>query len=147
MKCGGPPESGADNLGRRAALAVIASGLLGSAAGCLSKPSFPDADVLAGPDGRLAFAPSELTVTVGETVRWGFPTAGHNVSGRPADADTVTVPADAAPFASYGPHQPPEQHLVPRGGTYEHTFDVPGEYVYVCVPHVDRGMVGTVRVE
>ncbi|MFB6205121.1 MAG: plastocyanin/azurin family copper-binding protein [Haloglomus sp.] len=147
MKCSGTSESGAATLGRRTALATVASGLLGSVTGCLTEPSFPDADVLAGPDGRLAFEPAAMTVAPGETVRWGFPTAGHNVSGRPADADPVTVPADAAPFASYGPEQTPQRHLVPRGGTYEHTFDVPGEYVYACIPHVDRGMVGVVRVE
>ncbi|MFC7135955.1 plastocyanin/azurin family copper-binding protein [Halobaculum litoreum] len=53
-------------------------------------------------------------------------------------------PGGAEPFASYEG----EQHfaILPPGATFEHTFTVPGEYVYVCVPHAGQGMIGTVRV-
>ena len=130
---------------RRAALAA-AAGALGSLAGCTDGPSFPDADVLAGPGRRLTFEPADLTVAVGDTVRWGFPSSGHNVCGRPSDANTASLPDDGAPFGSYGPEESPGRRLVPRGETYEHTFETPGEFVYVCYPHRQSGMRGTVRV-
>lgn len=134
-------------LGRRAALSTFATGLLGSLAGCSGGPSFPEADVIAGPDGRFVFEPEELTVSVGETVRWGFASSGHNVSGRPAHSDVVELPDGASPFASYGADAAPLGSHVEQGGTYEHAFEVTGVYVYVCVPHVSQGMVGTVNVE
>lgn len=132
---------------RRELLAVGAAGLVGGLAGCSWNASFPDADVLAGPDGRLVFEPAELTVSVGETVRWGFPRSGHNVCCRPDDSSDVRLPADADPFASYNAGESPQGTLVPLGGTYEHTFHVPGTFGYVCVPHVAQGMTGTVQVE
>lgn len=118
---------------------------MGSVAGCLQGPSFPDADVIAGPDGDVVFEPAELSVSVGETVRWGFASSGHNVCCRPDDSDDVDLPTGAEPFASYGPTQSPRQ-LVAQGETYEHTFDVAGTYVYVCIPHVSRDMIGTIHV-
>lgn len=125
----------------------MGAGLVGSVAGCLFEPSFDDADVIAGPDNDPIFEPAELTVAAGDSVTWGFASAGHNVSCRPEDSAAVTVPDGAEPFASYGPDDTADRSLVPRGDTYEQTFAVPGEYVYVCIPHVDRGMVGTITVE
>jgi plastocyanin len=86
-------------------------------------------------------------VSVGETVTWGFASAGHNYSGRPEDSDEVALPTDADPFSSYGPDESPERSVVPRGKTYAHTFDVTGTYEYVCIPHVAQGMAGTIPVE
>lgn len=134
-------------LGRRGMLAAVATGLAGALAGCSSDPSFPDADVIAGSNGNAVFEPAELNVPVGTTVTWGFRRAGHNVCCRPEDSDEVALPETAEPFASYGPDESPQRSVVPRGETYEHTFDVAGEYVYVCMPHVEAGMMGTVRVE
>lgn len=134
-------------LGRRGVLATVATGIVGSLAGCSLEPSFPDADVIAGPDGDAVFEPAELTVSVGETVTWGFASAGHNVSCRPADSEIVELPNGAYPFGSYAPEESPERSLVPRGETYEHTLDVAGQYVYGCIPHVGRGMAGTIRVK
>lgn len=128
-------------------LAAVATGVFGNLAGCSSEPSFPDADVIAGPDGDAVFEPAELTVTVGDTVTWGFAGAGHNVSCRSDDSSRVGLPDDAEPFASYGPEESPQGSLVPRGETYEHTFEVVGQYTYVCIPHVSRGMIGSVQVE
>lgn len=113
----------------------------------MSKPSFPDADVIAGADSRNVFEPAELTVQVGETVIWGFASAGHNVSCRTSDSTEVGLPADAEAFASYGPDESPAGSLVPRGETYEHTFEVSGQYDYVCIPHESLGMMGTVQVK
>jgi plastocyanin len=134
-------------LGRREALVVVGTGLVGSLAGCSLRPSFSDADVIAGPGGRAVFEPAALTVAAGDTVTWGFASAGHNVCCRPDDSEEAGVPAGVEGFASYGPDGSPRGSLVPRGKTYEHTFDVVGQYDYVCVPHVVRDMVGTIRVE
>lgn len=135
------------SLGRRGTLAVIGAGIVGSLSGCLSGPSFPDANVIAGPDGRNVFEPAELTVQVGESVTWGFASAGHNICCRVDDNDRVKLPADTEGFASYGSGEPPDEAFVPRGETYKHTFDVAGRYDYVCIPHDDVGMTGTVQVE
>lgn len=134
-------------LDRRAVLATVASGLVGSVTGCLSGPSFPDADVVAGPGGDLVFDPPELAVSPATTVSWGFASSGHNVSCRPADGKQVALPDAAAPFASYGPDESPVRSTVRQGRTYQHTFEAAGTYRYVCVPHAERGMVGAVRVE
>jgi plastocyanin len=128
-------------------LGAIPVGLGGSLTGCLSGPSFPDADVIAGPDGKNIFEPTEVSVQVGESVTWGFASAGHNVCCRPTDSDDASMPADAEAFASYGSDESPEESFVPRGQTYEHTFDVPGQYDYVCIPHESRDMTGTIHVE
>ncbi len=134
-------------IGRRRLITAIPIGLGGSLTGCLSGPSFPDADVIAGADDENVFRPAELTVQVGDSVTWGFASAGHNLCCRPDDSDDVDLPGDADGFASYGPNESPNDSLVPRGKTYEHTFDVPGQYDYVCIPHESLGMKGTVHVE
>jgi len=113
----------------------------------MSQPSLPDADVIAGADSRNVFKPAELTVQVGESVTWGFASAGHNVCCRPDDSDEAGLPATAEGFASYSPDESPEGSLVPRGKTYEHTFDVAGQYDYVCIPHESLDMTGTIQVK
>lgn len=135
------------SLDRRGALAAVSTGLVGILAGCSLRPSFGDADVIAGPDGRPVFEPAALTVAVGDTVTWGFASAGHNVCCRPDDSEAAGFPPGAEGFASYGPGESPAKSLVPRGETYEHTFRMTGAYEYVCVPHVTRGMVGRIIVE
>jgi plastocyanin len=139
------------HLSRRTVLAGVTTGvtigLTGCTSGILDDPSFPEADVIAAPNNELIFEPDELTVAVGNTVRWGFANDGHNLSCRPEDAEAVILPDSADPFASYGPDQSPGATLVSRGETYEHTFEVTGTYTYVCIPHVDDEMVGTIRVE
>jgi len=142
-----PDCSRTNRLGRRRLLTAIPVSLGASLTGCLSGPSFPDADIIAGPDGNNAFEPAGLTVQVGDRVTWGFASAGHNICCRPDDSNEANLPGDAEPFASYGPDESPEGSLVPRGETYEHTFGVPGQYDYVCIPHESLDMMGTIRVE
>lgn len=102
-------------------------------------------DVEVGPDGAyLQFVPDSVTISVGDTVRWTAKSLGHNVSTRPEAASQVQLPAQAEPFASYPAGE--EWRVLEVGQTFEHTFTVPGQYVYVCVPHADQGMVGTVNV-
>lgn len=101
-------------------------------------------DVQAGPEGRLRFVPEDVDVSVGDTVRWTFLSPGHNVTSKPGADPKCKNPSGAEPFASY--EGDAHYSVDPEGSTYEHTFTVPGEYVYVCAPHADQGMVGTVTV-
>ncbi len=97
-----------------------------------------------------AFDPAEVTVDAGTTVVW------LNDSDR---AHTVTAvpgrPDGAEYFASggYDSLEAARDAWQDGGGaiytceTYEHTFEVPGEHPYLCIPHESAGMYGTVVVE
>jgi len=89
--------------------------------------------------GGLTFVPSTVTIKPGETVRWVFSGAGHNVvSGtgctsngtfcNPSDTSCATAPTAGA------------------GTTYEHTFATAGTFPYFCAPHCGAGMTGSVVV-
>lgn len=135
---------------RRAALGGVGTALAAGLAGCSGLAGGPDPDtdpdVIAGPRGRLAYDPAELTVSTGETVVWQFASEGHNVSCVPGHGGAIRLPDDAEPFASY-PRDGAPHETDPVRSTYEHAFEVPGEYVYVCTPHERAGMVGTIVVE
>ncbi len=86
-------------------------------------------------DSELRFAPEQFAVAAGETVRWTWVAGGHNVRAEstPDDSDWQGTPGgdDTTYDADY---------------TYEYTFDVPGEYEYVCIPHEAFDMVGSFTV-
>ena len=116
-------------------------------AGCGTSLAADDYDI-----GMTAnrFEPGEFTVAAGETVVWGNPSSrGHSVTGYES-----SFPDAAAYFASGGfdaesaarEAYPGTGNLEP-GSTVGHTFEVPGEYRYFCIPHERAGMVGTVVVE
>ena len=78
---------------------------------------------------KYKFEPAEITIKVGDTVRWVNTErrAYHNVW-----------------FRELG--EKPVGEFFP-GETYEKTFDEPGDYPYVCEPHeVERDMKGIVHV-
>jgi plastocyanin len=118
-------------------------------AGCAGVGGEPDFDV-----GMLASAyqPREITVAVGDTVVW------ENTSAR---SHTVTataggIPEEAEFFASGGfddyetaeaAWQSDFGGILENGDRFEHTFTVPGAHEYVCIPHREGGMYGTVVVE
>ncbi|QFU81547.1 cupredoxin domain-containing protein [Natronorubrum aibiense] len=101
-------------------------------------------EVIAGPDGNWEFDPEELTITVGDTVTWYFDSAGHNVTSHPDAATECENPEGAEPFTSYEGEN--HNSVMEEGAEFEHTFEVAGEYVYVCTPHVPQ-MVGQIHVE
>ncbi|WP_132057580.1 plastocyanin/azurin family copper-binding protein [Halorussus amylolyticus] len=101
--------------------------------------------------GAAVFRPDSLEVEVGTTVVW------RNTGSR---RHTVTayedeIPDDADFFAS-GDFDSEEdarngwmdgfEGKIESGAEYEHTFDVPGEYDYFCIPHEPSAMVGRVVV-
>ncbi|MCU4716938.1 plastocyanin/azurin family copper-binding protein [Halapricum hydrolyticum] len=137
-------------LSRRAVLAATGGGVSVALAGCStddrsSQPDEDDTTVVVGPNGSLAFEPTDITVSVGETITWTFESDSHNVSAWPAMHDRISIPGDATGFGTMQQDGDPYE-TVPSGETFEHTFDEPGEYTYVCVPHA-ASMVGTVTVE
>jgi plastocyanin/DNA/RNA endonuclease YhcR with UshA esterase domain len=81
--------------------------------------------------GNTAFNPTDLTISVGETVEWQNTGGSHNVNGT-----TATYPNNPESFGN----------AVGSGWTFQHTFMTPGTYNYQCDPHVGLGMVGTVTV-
>jgi plastocyanin len=92
--------------------------------------------VTVAPNGSLSFSPEEVTVAVGETVRWEWAGSGHNVEPTevPAGADWSGTPGGGG-------------DTYDTGYVYEHAFEVAGRYDYECVPHGSFGMVGAVIVE
>ena len=134
---------------RRRMLAAVGTAASAGLAGCSGVLGDEEYDV-----GMTAtdFVPEELTVVVGTTVVW------KNTSAR---AHTVTayenlIPEEAAYFASggYDDEVTARQEwwddyggIMESGDTFSHTFEVPGEYGYVCVPHETGGMTGRVYVE
>ncbi|MFB6269173.1 MAG: plastocyanin/azurin family copper-binding protein [Halobacterium sp.] len=127
---------------RRAVLAGAASAGALALAGCLGGGSSESVDALdapegtevvkVGPDGDYVFTPEELTVTSGTTVRFVWLSPAHNVA--------VTSQPDGADWSGH-------DTIEDRGFSFEHTFEVPGRYEYVCTPHRSSGMQGAVVVE
>lgn len=103
-----------------------------------------DVTILAGPNGNLKFDPADVRVEQGDVVEWVFESAGHNVSGRPDVSSEVQLSDGAEPYSSHPEGEPGETDAA--GSTYRHTFEVTGDYSYVCVPHASSGMVGNITV-
>ncbi len=89
-------------------------------------------------DGRNFFDPAELTITVGDTVRWVNECEEGVACVHSAQAYPDKIPAGAEVFDS--------TLLTGQGLTYEYTFTVPGEYEYFCLPHEALGMKGKIIV-
>jgi plastocyanin len=87
------------------------------------------------------FAPNSVTIHVGDTVEWiNRDNEAHTVTFDPRKAHSprfVFLPPGVAPFDSGD---------IPAGGTFSHTFTVPGNYRYFCTPHQDHGMLGAITV-
>ena len=95
------------------------------------------AEVSVAAGGQFAFEPETVTISRGETVRWTWAAGGHNVKPDdiPSESDWTGTPGGRS-------------DTFPEGYVYTHTFEVAGEYDYICVPHFSAyGMAGTVVVE
>jgi plastocyanin len=116
-------------------------GLLGAGV-CLAREDQPTATVIIRMTDDLTFEPARVVVHAGDTVEWQNPSGvPHTVTAdarRAAEGKEVVLPPGAAPFDS-GPIAP--------GGSYRHTFTVPGTYKYICVPHAASGMAGEVIIQ
>jgi plastocyanin len=129
------------------------AGLIGATtvAGCLDSRAAGDGDFDVGMS-TVAFKPERVTVAVGETVVWrNTSKQGHTVTAYEAG-----VPDGGEYFASggYADESAARDAWVSgfggrlnQGDTFDHRFDVAGEYPYFCIPHETEEMVGTVVVE
>lgn len=90
---------------------------------------------------RLTYSPETVRISAGDTVRWrNTSDLPHTVTADPAkamDPANAQLPDGAEPFDS--------GDLAP-GDVFTRAFDVPGTYVYFCIPHEAAAMVGTVVV-
>jgi plastocyanin len=83
-----------------------------------------------GVKADYTFEPAERFIAVGDTVTWRFEADGHtstSVNGQP----------DSWNSAPSGTN--------PAGTAYPHTFNTPGRYQYVCIPH-QTFMKGVIQV-
>lgn len=95
---------------------------------------------------QLRFDPPQVTIAVGQTITWKNESQmPHTATGDPAQnpvakshPEYIELPAGAEPWGS---------EMLQPGDSYSHTFTVPGEYRYICIPHVMSGMRGTITVE
>ncbi len=79
------------------------------------------------------FTPRDITVSVGQLVRWENQSGHHNVNGSQA-----TFPTNPESFSSGSPQT--------GNWSYEFIFTEEGLYNYRCDPHAGQGMTGTVFV-
>lgn len=81
-------------------------------------------------NGMLAFEPSSVTISAGDTVKWvNNKLAPHNVV-----------------FEKH-PELSHKSLTFSPGESFEVTFSDPGKYPYWCEPHRGAGMVGTIVVK
>ncbi|MDX2214951.1 MAG: plastocyanin [Oculatellaceae cyanobacterium bins.114] len=93
--------------------------------------------------GMLAFEPANVTVHVGDTVKWvNNKLPPHNIV-----FDDKQIPTASKELATKISH---EQLMFSPGESFEVTFsaDMPtGTYSYYCAPHRGAGMAGKITVE
>jgi plastocyanin len=77
---------------------------------------------------NFTFAPPSKTIAVGDTVDWTWSDGGHTSTSNPSQPESWN------------------SRLKDNGAIFSHTFTHPGRYQYVCVPHEDIGMKGTIVV-
>jgi plastocyanin len=124
-----------------ALLPALLLGACGSSGPAYEAPG-PDVAATVEMTSQAAFDPAEITVKVGDKVEWrNVSERVHTVTADPritGDAANIELPEGARPFNSAA---------IPPGQVFRHTFTVRGTYRYLCLPHADKGMSGTVVVE
>jgi plastocyanin len=90
---------------------------------------------------QLSFEPKEIEVAAGEKVTWrNVGKVAHTVTAdksKAADPAMVSIPAGTKEWDS---------GFVGEGESFSRTFQKPGTYRYICIPHEGAGMVGSVVV-
>lgn len=82
--------------------------------------------VLVGQDGNK-FAPTNLNVFVGDTIRFKWVSGFHTTT-------STSIPAAAESW---------DEVIANSGDEFDYIVTTEGEYSYECTPHVRMGMVGT----
>ncbi|MFQ5702432.1 MAG: plastocyanin/azurin family copper-binding protein [Gemmatimonadales bacterium] len=145
MACGGGDQAAQDQQPAAAPQAATPVAAATEATGTVH-----EVKMLQTADGNYQFQPAELSIKVGDTVRWtnvsGFP---HNVAfyadkipQGAADQLASLMPADGKLGPLLG------RLLTQAGETFEVSFvNVPtGSYGYFCVPHEALGMTASITV-
>ncbi len=88
------------------------------------------AEIQMGSDGNLVFDPSELAITVGDTVTF--------VNG--------DLPPHNVVFLDNAALSHPDLSFL-TGESFDVTFDEAGEYEFQCEPHAGAGMKGVIHVQ
>jgi plastocyanin len=105
-------------------------------------PGNDEAGATVDMNDQLTFEPKQIEVSVGEKVTWkNVGKIGHTVTAdksKAADPSLVSIPAGTKEWNS---------GLVNEAQSFSRTFQRPGTYRYVCIPHEGAGMVGTVVVK
>jgi plastocyanin len=78
-----------------------------------------------------SFNPANLSIQVGDTVRWTNNSGSHNVNGKAS-----TFPSNPESFGNN----------VGTGWVFTHVFATAGSYDYQCDPHAAMGMTGKITV-
>ena len=143
--------AGDGRLSRRRLLAAAGTAAAAGVAGCAGGGGSAQGDYDVGMTA-VAFDPVEITVSVGDTVVWANTSSrGHTVtaydSGIPDDADFFASGGYDSTAAARDAFGSELGGLIDSGDTWSHTFEVAGEYEYLCIPHEASGMIGTVVVE
>jgi plastocyanin len=93
-------------------------------------------------DDEPMYQPSTLIIEVGQAVEWkNHGAVSHSVNDDPRRAqkpDDALLPPNADTFTS--------GNVLP-GGSYRHTFLVPGRYRYFCLSHEIDKMIGEIIVK
>ena len=80
----------------------------------------------------MSFSPAELTIEIGDTVTFINAGGFHNVNGNQSSFSTNPE--------SFG-------NQTGTGWTFQHVFNIVGEYDYQCDPHAGMGMKGKITVQ
>ena len=81
----------------------------------------------------LSFSPDDITIEVGDTVRWVYGGGSHTVTNGTGTGDPDVGNLFDAPLNG-------------SNTSFEFTFTTAGDVPYFCRPHVNFGMTGIVRV-
>jgi plastocyanin len=92
--------------------------------------------------GSLTFSAPNVTIALGETVRWTWASSNHNV----VSGNTSTGDADGI-FCNPSDVNCTTAPLVGPPTVYSHTFNTTGTFTYFCRQHRLSGMTGTITVE
>jgi plastocyanin/(2Fe-2S) ferredoxin len=94
-------------------------------------------DVGVAPDGEFRFDPANVTINVGDTVKWTWINGGHSVlSGTPCTPSNVFCSPDNVNCGVQSA----------AGATYSRTFTQAGTFAYYCFQHCMFGMSGSITV-
>ncbi|HUN59114.1 MAG TPA: plastocyanin/azurin family copper-binding protein [Candidatus Binataceae bacterium] len=136
-----PPRTPEPDSATQAQIAAISVQTLLKPPNAITQPASGSVKVIQMNDDMPMYQPDSIVITAGQTVEWhNNGQVSHSVvddAKRAARPDDSLIPSGVDSFSSGG--------IMP-GGTYRHTFTVPGRYRYFCASHELDNMVGEITV-